>query len=339
MKSFKQIGVALAALSCVQFAMAQEAPKLNAVVQVPGGKVEVIKLDRADGEGAFFYVDKSTTQLMTAQASTCKTFYIMTPNDMAKALRDYYGGDIADARKGFAAVKKKYSAFAGLPGSPCTVAALHEITCAVRMLDMAALKALTASVPGEKALVGSDAARLAAAKVLALVTDKPDSFGPIKEAVEALMKNKAVARNLDSECYGWLRYALARGAAAVVPAEQVQSKIAEDMVKPASVAVDFYCEAVMSMHGAHKAVPADALNRAMTLLWAMPGVQEYASTKATTPMTKPVWNAAPADFRDAVAIAHYMKTLYPASDGAPNALADKLNAYHFNMKKGSKSVK
>lgn len=341
MKSFKLIGFALAAFSCVQFATAQEAAaktKLSAVVQLPGGKTEMIELERTDGDGSFFYTDKSTAQLMTAMASTCKTFYIQTPNDMANALRDFYGNELADARKGFAAVKKKYAAFAGLPGSPSTMAALHEITCAVRMLDFAGVQALAAAFPGEKALTGSDAARLAAARVVALITDKPDSFGAVKAAVEAIMKDKKVSRDLDSESYGWLRYALGRAAAAMVPAEQLQATIAEDKAKAASVAVDFYCESVMSMHGSHKEMPADALNRALTLLWAMPGVKEYAG-KVTLPMTKPAWNAAPADFRDAVAMAHYMKAMYPAPAEAPNALVDKLDAYYFNMKKGSKSEK
>lgn len=341
MKSFKLIGFALAAFSCMQFTAAQEAAattKLSAVVQLPGGKTEMLELERADGEGTFYYIDKGTAQLMTAMASTCKTFYIQTPNDMANALRDFYGNELAAARKGFAAVKKKYAAFAGLPGSPCTMAALHEITCAVRLLDVAGVKSLTAAFPGEKSLTGTDAARLAAARVVALISDKPDSFAAIKAAVENLMKDKKLSRELDSESYGWLRYALGRAAAAMVPAEQVQATIAEDKVKAASVAVDFYCEAIMSMHGSHKEMPADALNRSLALLWAMPGVQEYAG-KVQLPMTKPVWNAAPANFRDAVAMAHYIKAIYPAPAEAPNALADKLDAYYFNMKKGAKAEK
>jgi hypothetical protein len=263
-------------------------------------------------------------------------FYIQTPADMANALRDYYGGDYAAARKSFAAIKKKYAAFAGLPGSPCTVAALHELTCAVRMLDFAAAKELADSIPGVSVLTGADAARVAAAKVAGMINDQPDSFPGIKEAVEAAMK--AHGRNLDSEANGWLRYALARGAAAMVPAEQIQGTIAEDKVKAASVAVDFYCQAVMSMHGTQKAVPADALNRALALLWAMPGVKEYAAN-VSKPVDKVGWNKAPADFRDAAAMAHYIKTMYPAPADAPNALADQLDAYFYNAKQGTSKAK
>ena len=102
--------------------------------------------------------------------------------------------------------------------------------------------------------------------------------------------------------------------------------------------VDKLCQAVISMHGAQKGMPVDALDRALKLLWAMPGVQD-AAAKAAKPMDKKAWGKAPADFRDAVALAHYMKTLYPAPADAPNALADQLDAYYFNAKKGAKKDK
>jgi hypothetical protein len=91
----------------------------------------------------------------------------------------------------------------------------------------------------------------------------------------------------------------------------------------------------MSMHGSHKAVPADALSRALALLWAMPGVKEYAA-KVTPPMDKTKWNPAPADFRDAAAMARYIKTMYPAANGAADPLVDKVDAYYFNAKAGTK---
>lgn len=336
MKLLNSIGFALAALSGMQLATAQEAAKLQAYVALPGAGATQLVLERGDGNGSFFYLQKGTDQLMQAKASTLKMFYIQTPADMANALRDYYGGDYAAARKDFAKIKKKYAAFAGLPGSPCTLAALYETICAVRMLDIAAVKELASSIPGEAVLTGSDAAKVAAAKVFGMINDQPDSFAAINEAVTAATKTHG--RNLDSEANGWLRYALARAAAARVPAEQLQGTIAEDKLKAASVAVDLYCQAVMSMHGSQKTVPADALNRAMALLWAMPGVKEYAG-KVSKPVDKLGWNAAPADFRDAVAMARYLKTMYPAVGEAPNALADQLDAFYFNAKKGAKKDK
>ena len=336
MKLFKNIGFALAAFSCVQIAAAQQAPaanKLSAYVAIPGAGTGLMQLERSDGNGSFFYLQKGTDQLMQAKASACKLFYIQTPADMAAALRLFYDGDYAAARKAFASVKKKYADYAGLPGSPCTMSALHEMTCAVRMVDIAAAKALSASIPGESSLNAVELGRLDAARVVGMITDQPDSFAPIKEAVEAAMKKHG--RNLDSESNGWLRYALARAAAAQVPADQLQGTIAEDKVKAASVAVDFYCQAVMSMHGSHKTLPADALNRALALLWAMPGVKDYAA-KAPKPMDKTQWNAAPRDFREAASMARYIKTLYPAEGNAADSLVDKVDAFYFNAKKGAK---
>lgn len=335
MKLIKYIGLTLAAFSCMQFATAQQAAKLKAYVQVPGGKPTQMVLERGDDSGNFYYLQKGTDQLMSASASACKLFYIITPTEMGAALSDYYGGESADARKQFAAVKKKYSAYAGLPGSPCTMSALYEMTCAVRMLDFAGAKTLAASLPGVGSLQGSDAARHAAAGIIGLTTDAPDSLAKVQAAIDELKKNSKVYRDLDTESYGWLCYALGRAYAAQVPADQLGGTIAADKVKAASDAVDSYCQSVMVMHGAQKTLPADALNRALALLWAMPGVKEYAA-KVTPPLDKHKWNAAPADFRDAAAMARYIKMLYPAADGAPaNELVEKVDAYYFNALKGT----
>ena len=69
MKLFKNIAFALAAVSCVQFAAAQQAPKLNAYVALPGGAAGLLELERGDGNGSFFYMQKGTDQLMQAKAS------------------------------------------------------------------------------------------------------------------------------------------------------------------------------------------------------------------------------------------------------------------------------
>ena len=336
MKPLKYIGLALAAFSCVQFAGAQEDPKLQAYVVVPGSKkVEALKIERGDGNGAFYYLQKGTDQLLSAPAASCKVFYLVQPAEMTSALNDYYGGETAAARKAFASIKKKYAAFAGLPGSPATQAALNEMTCAARMCDLPAVKTLAAGIPGDKSLNACEAARVAAAKVLGESGDTPDALAKVKAAMDELNKDKAVLRNMDTESYGWLCYAEARALAAQVPADQLAASIAADKAKTASEAVDKYCQAVMSMHGAQKGMPADALNRAMTILWAMPGVKDEAA-KAAKPMDKKSWGKASADFREAVAMAHYIKTLYPPTAQEPNALADQLDVYYCNALEGVK---
>lgn len=327
MKLFKNIAFVLLALAGTHLGFAQSAPKLTAIVQMGTGKPAQIALQRGDGKGSFFFMKKGTEDLMQAQASRCSMFVIMTPADMANALRDYYGGDYAEARAEFAKLRKKYAEFAGLPGSPGTMAPYYELICAVRMGDVAGVKKLVDDIPGANALNTSDVARVAAAKVFAMIDDTPESYKAITDAREKLLKEHG--RNVDSEAYGWVQYALARAAAATIPA-------AKDKAKSASVAVDFYCQSAMSMHGAQKILPADAIIRAMTLLWEMPGVQDYAAT-APKPMDKKSWNKMP-NFSDAVALAHYYKALY-ADPAAPNALADQLDAYFCNTLKGTKKDK
>ena len=82
MKSFNYIGFALAALSGMQLATAQEAAKLTAYAALPGAGATQLVLERGDGNGSFFYLQKGTDQLMQAKASTLKMFYIQTPADM-----------------------------------------------------------------------------------------------------------------------------------------------------------------------------------------------------------------------------------------------------------------
>ena len=69
MKLIKYIGLTLAAFSCMQFATAQQAAKLKAYVQVPGGKPTQMVLERGDDSGNFYYLQKGTDQLMSASAS------------------------------------------------------------------------------------------------------------------------------------------------------------------------------------------------------------------------------------------------------------------------------
>lgn len=333
MKLFNIIGLALAAFCCVQVTEAQQASKksakLTAVVQLPGQqKPAIMELQRGDDQGNFYYLQRGTDQMMQARAASCAMFFIQTPADMGAALHDFYAGDLEDARKRFASVKKKYADYAGLPGSPCTMSALHELTCAVRLMDVAAVKTLADSIPGPKAITGANEARVAAAKVVGMITDTPESLQAITDASAAVLKEHG--SNVDTEAYGWMRYAMGRASAAA-------AATAEDKTKAASQAVDYYCQAVMSMHGAHKHMPADALNRAIDLLWAQPGVQDYAG-KVTAPLDKAAWNAAPADFRDAVAMAHYYKTMY-SGVGTPSPQVDKLAPYFFNALKGVKKEK
>lgn len=94
--------------------------------------------------------------------------------------------------------------------------------------------------------------------------------------------------------------------------------------------VDMYCQAAVSHHGVSPEIPADAMKRAMNLLWIMPDVQAYAK-KVQKPLNAKAWADAPADFRDAVAMAMLLKTVY--APDAEDELVKKLAPFFYNTAK------
>lgn len=336
MKSLHLMGLAVAALSCVSFAGAQEAAeaagvKLTAYVQLPQQKKpEILEINRSDGNDKFYYMQKGTDQEMEMAVSSCKAlFYIQTPVDLANALNTFREGDLEAARKQLAAVKAKYANFAGLPGSPYTIAAVHEISCAVRLQDWDSVATLTANPPAN--MLATETARVATAALVAQIASGKMPLDEAKKAITELLKDKKNGKNINSELYGWLRYALARAYAAKLPTDG--SPIPEDQLKDAESAIDNYCQCVVSTHGVADELPVDAMVRAMNLLWGMPGVADYIK-KADAPLNKTTWAAAPANFRDAVAMAHLLKTVYAPE--LKNELADKLAPYFYNSAKDRK---
>lgn len=334
MKALNIIGLAVAALSCTSVATAQDeakpaAPKIKAIVLMPTEKKPTeLTIERAEGKDTFVYLEKGTDQEMKMPVASCRPFVIQTPADLAAALNTYREGDLAAARKMAASAKKKYAAFAGLPGSPTTVAALTEISCAVRLQDWAAAKSLAASFPAADSLEGVAAMRVQVAGIMGDISDSPKSLETQKAAIEEILKDKKAAKAVNSELYGWLRYALGRAYAAQITAEELQGGIPEAKVKAANEAVDNLCQCVASIHGSQAELPVDALNRSMAILAAMPAAKAY---KAPKEMTKQAWASAPADFKDAVAIANLLKTVY--APGEANELADQLAPLFYNTGK------
>lgn len=332
MKALHIIGLAVAALSCASVAGAQEAAdagaKLRAYVQLPSQKPQELVINRADGD-KFYYTQKGTDQEMEVPVSSCKAlFYVQTAPELANALNTYRESDLATARKQFASVKNKYAAYAGLPGGPVVIAAVNEISCAVRMLDWEGVAKLTANPPA--GMTPADEARVAVAALVAKIVTGGASLDDSKKAIAELLKDKKIGKSINTELYGWLRYGLARAYAAQLPTDG--SAIPADKLKDADNAIDNYCQCVVSTHGAADELPVDAMVRAMNLLWGMPDVAAYAK-KADAPNAQK-WASAPANFRDAVAMAHLLKTVYAPE--LQNELAEKLVPYYYNTAKDKK---
>ncbi len=333
MKSLNMLALGLAVFAGAPLASyAQEAPKtkLQAYVMM-GKKASRLPIMNAAGKGQFTFMQEE--QQMQMAVSKCDMFMFITPADYAAAMTDYRAGDLAGARKKFASIKGHYSEYIGLPGNPSTLAALAELDCAQRMLDWGATKSLADGFAHPDYLSAEDQARIAVAKVLGNITDAPGGLDAQKEAVAAILKSDA-GKKLSVESYAWLRYALARAYEAQVPAEQLNGTVTAEQAPDLIKAVDNYCQAAVASHGTRMEIPVDAMQRAMRILWAQPGVKEYAAGSATMDAAR--WNAAPVNFKDAVALAQLLKTVYTADSGATlaqKALVDELVKYYYNPEK------
>ncbi len=334
MKSLNMLALALGALAIAPLSsQAQEAPKtkLQAYVIMPGKKPSRVPVVNATGKNKFIFMQED--QQMQMDVTKCDMFKLVTPADLGTALNDYRAGDLAGAREKFAAIKKKYAEYVGLPGNPSTEAALLELDCALRLLDWAGAKALADGFSHPEYMTEEDQATLAVAKVLGNIADAPGGLDKQKEAVAGILRSEA-GKKIGLEGYGRLRYALARAYEAEVPAEQLAGTVTAEQAPDLIKAVDNYCQAALSTHGATMEIPLDAMQRAMRLLWAQPGVKDYAA--GGTQMDKARWGAAPVNFKDAVVLAYLIKNVYTMDAAASlpmKALVDELSQYYYNAEK------
>ncbi len=326
------LALGLAALAAAPLTtQAQEAPKakLQAYVMIGKGAARVPVLN-ATGKDKFIFVHND--QQMQMDVAKCNMFRFVTPADLGDALNDYRAGNLAEARKKFGAVKARYAEYVGLPGNPATEAALLELDCALRQLDWAGAKALIDGFAHPDYLGEDEAATLAVAKVLGNISDAPGGLDAQKEAVAAILKAET-GKKIGLDGYGRLRYALARAYEAQVPAEQLAGTVTAEQAPDLIKAVDNYCQAALSTHGATMEIPLDAMQRALRLLWAQPGVKEYAAGGAVDAAR---WKDAPVNFKDAAALAYLLKKVYTADEAAAlpqKALIDEVAKYYYNAER------
>ncbi len=312
-------------------AEAQEAPKtkMQAYVMIGKGAARVPVVN-ATGKDKFIFIHND--QQMQMDVAKCNMFKLITPAEFGDAINTYRAGNLAEARKQFGAIKSKYAEYVGLPGNPSTEAALLELDCALRQLDWAGAKALVDGFSHPEYLDEQDKGTLAVAKLLSTITDTPGELEARKEAVATLLKSDT-GKKLSLVDYGRLRYVLARAYEAQVPAEQLNGTVTAEQASELIKAVDNYCQAALSTHGATMEIPLDAMQRALRLLWAQPGVKEYA---AGGEVDAARWKNAPVNFKDAAVLAFLLKNVY-TTDGAATlsqkALVDEVAKYYYNAEK------
>ncbi len=308
---------ALAGTSLV--AQAQEeakGAKMEAVVQFGTKKPAKIVVDKAAGKGKFIFTDPTSQQQMEYPVAQCKTFLLQSPADFLVASRLYRAGKLEAAVARLNAIQKKYNSFVGLPGNPATEAALMQVMAQIRLQDWAGLKSTLANFAEPNMVDEYQKPLLAVAKFLAV--EDAEAAAQL-EAVEAMLGKKAVVDALDLEVYGLLRLAQARALSAPLAG----AELTEESALTASLAVDYYCQAAMAMHGANPELVAYCMQSAAKLLWAMPNVKSYvAGLSGATSCTPEQWKTAPANFRDATALAKMAAGVFGGTlDEAATAIA------------------
>ncbi len=327
------LALGLAALAAAPLAtQAQEAPKakMQAYIMLAKGGAARLPVVSATGKDKFIFVHND--QQMQMDVAKCNMFKLVTPADFAAAVNDYRAGDLEGSRKKFAAVKGKYAEYVGLPGNPSTEAALLELDCALRMLDWAGAKALVDGFNHPDYLDDEDKATLEVARVLGNISDAPGGLEGQKEAITNILKGDT-GKKIGLDGYGRLRYALARAYEAEVPADALAGTVTAEQAPDLIKAVDNYCQAALSTHGATMEIPLDAMQRALRILWAQPGVKEYAAGGAVDAAR---WKDAPVNFKDAAVLAFLIKNVYTADGGATlsqKALVDEVAQYYYNAER------
>ena len=319
MKFHTIIAVGLAALAGFSYAQQPAKPKgLVAVVQVSEkSKPGKLVVKGASGKDTFVYYDAGSEQDVQRNAAKMKLFFLLTPADLVEAEQSLGASDLEEAARQLAAVKEAYKGYLGLDRNPAERAAVLEIDCAVRRLAFAELKTLVGSFPHPEWLGAEDKGKLMAANILVKAVGGA-ALADVENEVKQLM-DSGVGKTLNGSSYGWLQYAIAYATAAAITPEDLAGTIPADKEAAAHKAIDAYCRAAVSSHGRDMELPIDAMVRAQALLWAMPGVKEYAAKGASMDAGK--WGEAPANFRDAVALAYMLKNIYGAGGEAIDAAA------------------
>ena len=328
MKLTNLIGFAAVLLCCAPFAGAQEdgakQDKLRAFV-VKGKSSGYLLIENAGGKNKFQYIPRgSVDQKVEDDVKNCTVFKLMTPADLVDALGEFRANDLDAARKELAGVRKKYDHYLGLPENPAAIAAVYELKTAVRQKDWAAVPGLADSLPKDDPTLNDF--DLTMAKVAPVVAAA--AAGGDAAPVEAMLADKELLKSVSSEVYGWLCYAHACALEA-----KLKGGVTAENAKTANEAIDRFCQCVVSHHGVAPELPLDAMKRAMNLLWNMPGVQDYAKS-AKAPLDAKAWAGAPANFRDAAAMAYLLKTVYAPE--AKDELVDKIATYYYNAAKDRK---
>lgn len=256
------------------------------------------------------------------------TFYVLTPNALNDALGEYAAEDFGAARKKLHSVRQQLENWRGIPEGPFMRAYRAELECSVRQLDFDGAAQVAKEFPGDvkKILTPQDEAMLKAVEMLGAALKAgaaaPDKF---EEAVLKYLKEHD-AKAITPAIYGMMYYAIGRAYEGSLPQDEIKAHAITDANKAkANKAINAYCVAGMSTHGAKMELPVDAMVRAQNLLWSMPGVQD--ENKKFGMPTPSKFKAATPNFQDAVALAYILVNVYGVDPASSPAIAEAIKKY------------
>lgn len=314
-------------------ASAQEAEKTAALMAmaVQKGKTDTPKpykgIIASHKAGTIIVQKDADTTLELVIDKSFDTFYVMTPPVLRETLGEYAAEDFTTARAKLHKVRKQLENWRGIPEGPFIRAYRAELECAVRQLDFAGAAKVAKEFPGDvkKILTPQDEAMVKAVEMLeASLKNGATAPEKFEEAVLKYLKEHD-AKAITPAIYGMMYYAIGRAYEGALPQEEITAHVITDANKAkANKAINAYCVAGMSTHGAKMELPIDAMTRAQYLLWSMPGVQ--AEVKKYGKLTSPSkFKAATPNFQDAVALAYILVNVYgvdPASSKIISAAAE-----------------
>lgn len=350
MKVLGLMGLALAAFG--SFAGAQEpaqkeTTRLN-VSFFENKRWRTYPASAANAKG-IIYDDHGTLKQKRLKAP----YVVQSPEELSDALDTYRSGKLAEAAKKCEKLRNEYAAFRDVDGNPAMQAALCELDCAMRLQDWKRLRDVAEMIarkmygaPGEQQAMAARVAYQVAESMLM------DDAAQLAKRYQALSRQVAKFAALESETgkadaiplrpYGWYCYCLGRMAEAQIPAAERQGSITAEHTEMANAAIDRLCQFVACSHGSAPELELDALRRATHLLYAMPGVTEFTNSReAMGRFDAARWAKAPTDFKDAVALAHLVLTVYDqeCKDEVITKLAPRFfNAREAEQKEGGEGA-
>lgn len=259
----------LAGLSTLAPAMAQDAssaPRLRARAAssaIKGGRPTDIYVLSANGPTVQFVETRESQDVLQQPASAFKTLYIFETDDFMDAKVAMENRRYQEARNKFHALTGRYASTMSIKDSLSARAAVHELECAMRMMDWAGVKNLVAKFPVRNSNLSPAAQNdLEIAKIMALIPDR--NWNGLKTQASAFLATRKSATRLQQ---ARMKYALGASSLAT---------------KDWNKALDYFAEALVLLHGSDENLGSASIIRSLDAYTHLPEVAKFLAEPSVT---------------------------------------------------------